>query len=73
MILPHDKSLHFIYGSLLFFIFALINPLFSLILTCSIAIVKEIYDHVAPTHTASITDAIYTIIPAILGYILTLV
>jgi len=72
MILPHDKCLHFMYGSAIFFIFAFINPLFSLVLTSCIAVGKEIYDYVTPGHETSIKDAIFTIIPAVLGYILTL-
>lgn len=72
MIFAHDKSLHFVYGFLVFFIISLINPLTALIVTTFAAGLKELYDYKMPNHTSDYKDFIFTVIPAILGYILTL-
>lgn len=71
LIIPHDKSLHFIYGFFTFFFITFIfNPLYGLIFTILTSIFKETYDYIAPNHESSFMDALYTSIPALLSYIL---
>ena len=72
MIFAHDKSLHFVYGFLMFFMIALFSPIIALIITITAAGIKELYDYKMPNHTSDYKDFIFTVIPAILGYILTL-
>ena len=72
MIFAHDKSLHFVYGFLMFFMIALFSPIVALIITITAAGIKELYDYKMPNHTSDYKDFIFTVIPAILGYILTL-
>lgn len=72
MIFAHDKSLHFVYGFLMFFMIALFSPIAALIITITAAGIKELYDYKMPNHTSDYKDFIFTAIPAILGYILTL-
>ena len=42
--LPHDKLLHSFYGTLVYLVGALINPLFGIICVVLVAVAKEIYD-----------------------------
>ena len=73
LVLPYDKSLHFVYGFLISFLFTLVTtPLIGLIFTVSIALLKELFDYYSPLHQSSLLDAIFTIIPAVLLYIILL-
>ena len=59
---PHDKLLHFFYGSLLAFLFTIIfNTFVSFILVSLIAGTKEIFDG-----SYSFTDVLVTVLPALL-------
>ena len=42
--LPHDKLLHSFYGTIVYLLTALINPLFGIICVVLIAVAKELYD-----------------------------
>ena len=60
-LIPKDKLLHYFYGSILTFMFAPFFEIFLVILlVLLISIVKELLDD-----KFSITDIIYTILPAI--------
>tara|TARA_X000001382_G_scaffold129911_2_gene123171 strand:- start:148 stop:387 length:240 start_codon:yes stop_codon:yes gene_type:complete len=60
-LIPKDKLLHYFYGSILTFIFASLFEIFVVILlVLLISMVKELLDD-----KFSITDIIYTILPAI--------
>ena len=60
-LIPKDKLLHYFYGSILAFIFALMFEIFVVILlVLLISMIKELLDD-----KFSITDIIYTILPAI--------
>ena len=56
----------------MFFMIALFSPIVALIITITAAGIKELYDYKMPNHTSDYKDFIFTVIPAILGYILTL-
>jgi hypothetical protein len=60
-LIPKDKLLHYFYGSILTFIFATFFEIFVVILlVLTISIIKELLDE-----KFSISDIIYTILPAI--------
>jgi hypothetical protein len=63
--IPHDKLLHFFYGSILSFIFLFILGINGLWLTVLIAAAKElVYDWYLNKGNPEIMDFIYTCIPA---------
>jgi len=73
LIIPHDKTLHFVYGFLFFCVVSLLfNPLTGLLSNIILAFSKEIYDYFAPNHKGSFMDVVFTLIPALLSYFLIL-
>ena len=44
--IPHDKLLHSFYGTVIYLLGALINPLFGIICVVLVAIAKEVYDEI---------------------------
>jgi hypothetical protein len=71
LIIPHDKSLHFVYGFLFFFVVSILfNPTIGLLSNIFLAFSKEVYDYFAPNHKSSFMDVVYTLTPAFLSYFL---
>jgi len=69
--IPTDKLLHSFYGTLVYSVVALANPIVALITVAALAVTKEIYDYTQSNHTASWQDVVATVgIPGILtlGY-----
>lgn len=65
--IPQDKANHFIYGFVIFLFACLIfNDLISLIIVTFVAIVKELIDKFFKKGTPEVTDAITTILPALI-------
>ena len=71
---PHDKALHFMYGTLIFNFFALfLGYLPALTIIVVIAAGKEYYDYKTPGHECSFMDFVAGVVPGLLqtiiGYI----
>ena len=69
--IPHDKLLHFFYGTIITFISVLIFGLKGLWITVVIAAVKElIYDKLMKKGNCEVMDFIFTCLPCIMFLIL---
>lgn len=66
--IPSDKIAHCLGGVVLF----AIGQLFGYGLTLAIAgaIIKELYDHNYPNHTADVWDAVATVLGGLLGFVI---
>jgi len=64
--IPHDKLLHFFYGSVLLFVVALFtNEYIGAITLLITAVGKEVRDKVSGKGTPDVWDAVATIIPTL--------
>jgi len=69
--LPNDKTLHYLYGTLIYLLIAIYNPIIAIISILLIAVGKEVYDYfMKDKHTPDIWDIVYTVIvPVVLTVI----
>jgi hypothetical protein len=58
----NDKETHALYGTVIYLLLLIVNPLFAIISTFSIAVIIELYDYFSKRGTPEIKDVIYTII-----------
>ncbi len=71
-LIPQDKANHFVYGSVIFFVFLLITqiPIYALTGTAIVGLCKEIYDALnKETHTPDIIDLIATVSGGLVPFI----
>lgn len=65
--IPHDKLLHFFYGTLMAApLVAFTNPLISLAAIIIIALGKELYDDLSGKGNIEVMDVVFTIAPVII-------
>lgn len=71
--IPQDKLLHFFYGAWISFISLLLLGLLGLLIPVIVAAGKEIiYDKIMNKGAFEIVDFIYTVVPTIMLYLVTL-
>jgi len=58
----NDKETHAFYGTIIYLLLSILNPLFAIISTFLIAIGIELYDFLSKKGTPEIKDIIYTVI-----------
>lgn len=70
-LIPHDKALHLIGGTIIFAaINIILGPIIGVLASIIAAFGKEVYDYFhKENHTPDIKDAIFTILGGILGFI----
>ena len=72
--IQHDKSLHALYGLFVYSLVATVSPLIAIVIVILLGVGKEVYDSLnIATHTPDVMDAVYTIVPAGIVYIVTLI
>jgi hypothetical protein len=67
--IPHDKSLHLIYGVVIYMLFHFISPVVGLLAVLLVAIGKEVHDYYSLNHQVEFKDFLYTMIGGLLGFI----
>lgn len=58
----NDKETHALYGTIIYLLLSIVNPLFAIITTFSIAVIIELYDYFSKKGKPEIKDIIYTVI-----------
>jgi len=58
----NDKETHALWGTIIYLVLSILNPLFAIISTLVIAIGIELYDFLSKKGTPEIKDIIYTVI-----------
>jgi carbon starvation protein CstA len=57
----NDKETHALYGTIIYLLLSIVNPLFAIIATFSIAVIIELYDYFSKKGNPEIKDIIYTV------------
>ena len=68
--MDYDKCHHAFYGLLIYSLLAIVSPMIAIIVVAVVGIGKEVYDNYTPNHTSDKMDAVYTVIPSLVMYIL---
>jgi hypothetical protein len=58
----NDKETHALYGTIIYLLLSIVNPLFAIVATFLIAIIIEIYDYFSKKGTPEIKDILYTVV-----------
>ena len=68
--MEHDKANHAFHGLFTYSMVSLYSPLLAIIIVAILGIGKEVYDYYIPNHTSDYMDAVYTVVPSLVVYIL---